>query len=159
VFFFVNFEESRQPNQVSRTRTLFTPHVQSGEFRYTANPLPVNLMQVAAANGQVATIDPVIAKLLADIRRAADSVGGITQQTDPNLQQLRLLNQAASKNRYPTVRLDFNLTNRNHIETSYWYQRFNSFPDTTNSIDPIFPGFPNTGGQSSDRYTYSLALR
>src|SRR5262249_5073730 len=29
VFFFVNFEESRQPNQVSRTRTLFTPHVQS----------------------------------------------------------------------------------------------------------------------------------
>src|SRR5262245_53627876 len=159
VFFFVNFEESRQPSQVTRTKTIFDPRTQAGLFQYNGAPAPVDLMQLAAANGQISTIDPVIAKLLADIRSAANSVGGITPQTDPNLHQLRLLNRAFSKNRYPTVRLDFNLTNKHHLETSYWYQRFNSFPDTTNTIDPAFPGFPNTGGQSSDRYSYSLALR
>jgi len=160
VFFFVNFEESRQPSQVTRTKTIFDPRTQFGLFQYQASPnTPVDLMQLAAANGQISTIDPVIAKLLADIRSASNSVGGITPQTDPNLHQLRLLNRAFSKNRYPTVRLDFNLTNTHHLETSYWYQRFNNFPDTTNTADPAFPGFPNTGGQSSDRYSYSLALR
>jgi len=159
-FFFVNYEESRVPSQIARTRLVLTPEAQAGVFRYTANANnPVNLLQLAAQNGHTATVDPVIGKLLQDIRTAADGVGGLTQEPEPTLQRLRLLNRAESKNRFPTFRFDVNVTDRHHVETSYWYQRFNSFPDTTNSIDPAFPGFPNTGGQSSDRYTYSLALR
>ena len=157
-FFFVNYEESRTPNQVARTKTILSTAAQAGLFRYSGGG-SVDLMEVAARNGQTSTIDPVIGRLLADIRTAADSVGGITPQTDPNLETLRFQNRAAQKNKYPTVRLDFNVTDRHHVETSYWYQQFNNFPDTTNTIDPAFPGFPNTGGQSSDRYLYSLALR
>src|SRR6185369_7915218 len=34
-----------------------------------------------------------------------------------------------------------------------------SVPDTLNSRDPVFPGFPNQGSQIGDRYIGSMAVR
>ncbi len=46
----------------------------------------VQLLTLAAARGQTATIDPVIAKLLADIRATTTGKeSGVQQSTDPNL--------------------------------------------------------------------------
>ena len=47
-------------------------------FRYTASgqTREVNVLQLAAANGQLATIDPTIGRLLGDIRSDAPAQGG-----------------------------------------------------------------------------------
>src|SRR4029450_6478891 len=64
-FFFFNYEQFRQPGQVSRTRRIMTPGAQQGNFTYGSQT--INVLSVAAANGQTSTIDPTIAKLLTDI--------------------------------------------------------------------------------------------
>src|SRR5204863_4046244 len=42
---------------------------------------------------------------------------------------------------------------------SFNYNHVNSTPDTTNTREPFFPGFPNTGSQQSTRYTTAESLR
>ncbi len=164
-FFFVNYEEFHQPTQVTRNRTIFNPLTQTGTFQYNVTAggqtqvRPVDLLGLAARNGQTATIDPLIGKLLVDIRNSTTKTGAITQLTDPNLQQFVFANNAAQKRYYPTLRLDFNLTARHRLENVYYYQKYNSSPDTLNNTDPAFPGFPNYGGQVSNRFSNSLTLR
>jgi Carboxypeptidase regulatory-like domain/TonB-dependent Receptor Plug Domain len=69
-FFFVNYEETRSPRNVTYTRNLMHPLAQQGIFRYTASGgvQSVDLLSLADKNGHLATIDPTVAKLLADIR-------------------------------------------------------------------------------------------
>src|SRR5437867_5046715 len=78
-FFFVNYEEFRQPSQVNRQRTILSPLTQSGIFQYNVagSVQQVDLLALAVWNGQTSTIDPVIGKLLADIRSAVSRRGGI----------------------------------------------------------------------------------
>ncbi|HZS08453.1 MAG TPA: carboxypeptidase-like regulatory domain-containing protein [Blastocatellia bacterium] len=158
-FFFVNYEESKQPSQVSRDRTILTTDAQAGIFRYPNGPAPVNLLQLAASKGQTSTVDPVIGKLLADIRSATNGTGGITQLTDPNLQRFSYNPSGFSINKRPTVRFDFNLTDKHHLETSWSYLDGRGGPDFLNNVEPHFPGFPNVGQQPADRYTGSIGLR
>jgi len=164
-FFFVNYEEFRLPNQVTRTRTILNPRTQQGFFQYnfrrpdgSTEVREVNLFDLAARNGQLATIDPMIGRLLADIRTST-AKGAVRQLTDPNLQQFTFNNSSMDKRYYPTVRLDFNLTSKHRLESVYNYNRFNNSVDTLNGIDPAFPGFQNLGGQTSHRFSESLTLR
>src|SRR5262249_38815178 len=55
-FFFVNYEEFRQPSQVSRDRTILNPITQTGVFQYVVGgqTRTVDLLKLAAANGQTA---------------------------------------------------------------------------------------------------------
>ena len=162
VFFFVNMEESRSPSSSTRTQNILDPLTQTGVYQYlvSGTTRQVNLLALASANGQTATPDPTVSKLLADIRSATQTTGGTQPNpADPNLLRYTFQNTSGTTNRFPTVRLDFNLNRSNHLETSWWYQKYNTFPDTLNTADPSFPGFPNKGGQTSDRYQYSAALR
>ena len=70
-FFFVNYEELREPAATRRTRTILTREAQQGIFRYNtaAGVQSVNLYQLAAGTGQTSTPDPIIAQLLTDIRK------------------------------------------------------------------------------------------
>lgn len=160
-FFFVNFEEFRLPAAVTRSRTILNPTTQTGVFQYTVNGVTQtkNLLTLAAANGQTATIDPTIAKLLADIQSSTASTGGVTQNTDPNLQTFTFNNYGLQRRYFPTVRLDFNLTEKHHLENTWNYQSYASDPDTLNNVDPAFPGFPNHGAQNSNRFTEGITLR
>src|SRR6266511_2200413 len=68
-FFFVNYEEFRQPTAVVRQRVILHPLAQSGVFRYGsgANQRSVNVLDVAKNVGCAActtTVDPTITKLL-----------------------------------------------------------------------------------------------
>ena len=77
-FYFFNWEWFMWPNSVNRTRNLLTPQAQMGEFRYPATDgttRSINLFTLAASKGLTSTPDPVIAKLLADIREAAGHTG------------------------------------------------------------------------------------
>jgi hypothetical protein len=164
-FFFVNFENFRLPNQISRNRTIMNPLTQAGAFQFNTtiggqtSVQRVNILDLAAKNGQVSTIDPIVGKLLSDIRSASSGVGGIVQQSDPNLQTFTFANYGIQKRYYPTVRFDFNITAKHHLENTWNYQSFFSSPDTLNGGDPAFPGFPNYGGQYSNRFSDSIALR
>ncbi|HXF82298.1 MAG TPA: carboxypeptidase-like regulatory domain-containing protein [bacterium] len=160
-FYFVNYEQFRQPQQLTRNRTILHPRAESGFFRYNtaAGVREVNLLALAAANGHVATPDPTIAKLLADIRAATTGTGSITNLPDPLYQRYSYNLDQRSHFRFPTVRLDFNLSDRHRLAASGNYHTFLSIPDTLNNREPFFPGFPATGTQTSKRLLFSSSLR
>ena len=89
LFYFFNYEEFRLPESRNRTRNVLTTAAQTGIFTYTATDgsgvRTVNLLAIAAGQTtpQTSTIDPTIAKLLADIRTAtaSDAAGAFTSQT------------------------------------------------------------------------------
>jgi hypothetical protein len=160
-FFFVNYEEFRQPRQITRNRQILTPEAQNGIFKYFAGTelRQVNLYELAAANGLVSTPDPIISQLLADIRASTAGTGAITDLSDPNVQRFSFNVDQRSRNRYPTVRLDVNLSESHRLSGSLNYQKYLSVPDTLNGRDPRFPGFPVTATQQSTRIGLSTSLR
>ncbi len=95
-FFFFNMEEFYQPTEASRTRTVLHPLAQDGWFRYNVTVdgatqvRQVNLLALAAQNGQTSTLDPTTRAMLASIRSAAGTAGTISELTNPNTQQVLL---------------------------------------------------------------------
>jgi len=156
-FFFVNYEEFRIPESINRTRTILNPDSANGIFRYGAGQ-SANLLQIAAANGITGTVDPTIGSLLGAIR-SSTSQGTVTSSGNPNTQLLNYIAQNQQKRTFLALRLDFNITNKHSLENVYNRQIFQSPFDLLNSADPSFPGFPNFGGQDSNRYSNSTALR
>lgn len=164
-FFFGNWEELRQPSDVTRTRTILHPRAEQGWFRYNVTSggvtsvREVNVLTLAANNGQLSSMDPRITQILGDIRSAVGTTGTITDQADPRLQSFRYNVASRSHNIYPTVKIDYNVNDANRLTGSFNYNHILSTPDTLNGRDPQFPGFPVTGVQDSDRYTTKLALK
>ena len=160
-FFFFNYEQFYLPNEATRTRTIISPEAQQGIFQYdvAGQIRSVNVLQLAAARGQLSTPDPTIATLLAQIRAAALTTGTITPTTNPNTFSYAHLAPSQRDEYAPTGRLDYNLTDRHRVSATYYWQRIISRPDFLNSSEPAFPGFPNTGDQTSFRMTGSLSFR
>ena len=152
-FFFFNYTQFRRPQKVTRDRVLLHPAAMQGVFRYTSGGAvqQINLFELAARNGQVATADPTIAKLMNDIRSSTSS-GQVDDLTDPLLQRLTFQTPQKSLNHLPTGRVDFNLSARHRLTGSFNYNKINSNPDLTNNVEPRFPGFPISGSQQSSRY-------
>jgi hypothetical protein len=154
-FFFVNYEQFRQPSNITRNRTILTPEAQQGIFRYAGGPAGgVNLFALRPNE----PIDPTIASVLAAIRTASGQ-GSITDLTDPNQQRATFQLTSQSINHYPTTRIDYNVSDKHRITASFNYQHINSNPDTTNNREPVFPGFSHTGSQQSTRWTTSESVR
>ncbi|HSK70698.1 MAG TPA: carboxypeptidase-like regulatory domain-containing protein [Pyrinomonadaceae bacterium] len=166
-FFFVNYEEFRYPESLTRTRTILTQEAQSGVYRYISGGQvrSVNLYNLALANSLPNTPDPTINALLASIRSTTNqgTVRDITNAagaiTDYNRQTFSFTNPGNQKRTFLALRFDVNLTKKHSLENVTNYQKFNSFPDFLNSMDPAFPGFTNTGGQYSTRPSNTTALR
>lgn len=164
-FFFVNYEEYRLPEQNFRTRTILNPLTQTGVFQYNTSTgvQTKNLLQMAAGTAGCAactsTLDPTISKLLTDIRSSVTGVGEIKPLTDPNLQTVGFINQGGQNRYFPTVRLDFNLSSKHHLENIWNYNFFDSKVDFLNGVDQAFPGFPNFASQKSNRFSNVTALR
>lgn len=157
-FFFVNYEEFRIPEQTTRQRTILSEPARSGVFRYGTSG-SVNLYTLAAANGQTSTPDPTIAKLLQDIRTSTTQTGAVQALADPNVERFTFTNQGGQTRYFPTVRLDFNLTEKHKLENVWNYQLFTGLVDFLNGTDPTFPNFPNQGYQGSNRFSNTTALR
>ncbi|HEX6973200.1 MAG TPA: TonB-dependent receptor [Vicinamibacterales bacterium] len=158
-FFFGNYEELRQPSDTTRNRGLLTPSAIAGNYSYGGRT--VNVLALGAANPTTAassTIDPTIAKLLGDIRSAASS-GGSLETLDENVDQFRFNVPVESKRVFPTGRVDFNISNSHRFTSAVNYNSYTDYPDTLNSRDPSFPGFPIAAGQNSKRVSWSNALR
>ncbi len=160
-FFFFNYEELRSPSASTLQRVILTPAAASGIFSYNAGGgvQQANLLQIAAANGQLATIDPIVGKVLTDIQAATRQSGGVTALNNPLVQQYTWSMPTQSFNPSPSVRIDYELTRRHRLTGSFNYRHINSTPDTTNSAQLPFPNSKQTGSQQSTRYTTSESLR
>ena len=102
-------------------------------------------------------MDPTIGKLLGDIRASTSS--GSVSTRDVNLDQLSYNISVTSLRRYPTARVDYNITNNHRFNSAWNYNYFTDTPDTLNSLDPQFPGFPAQAGQGSTRMSWSNGIR
>lgn len=166
LFFFFNYEEYISPGSVDITSTVLNPRAEQGWYRYfdkNGTLQEVNVLTAAKTIGLNGTIDPTIGKLLADIRASTTASGAKlidpTGLMDPGYQSLKFQQASTVHNRFPTVRLDYNLTMAHRLSVSTSSSTNTSFPDTTNGYWNTFPGFPLTMGQSSTRYQYQASLR
>lgn len=160
-FFFVNYEEFRLPEQQLRQRVILSPLAQQGIFQWvTAGGVQqLSLLQLAAADGLPSTVDPVVGALLNQIRGSTSQGGVQAIPNAPNFQNFSFVGVGGQDRYFATVRLDFNLS-RNHQLSNIWnYQEFKNCCDFLNAADPSFPGFPNFGGQNSQRWTNTTSLR
>ena len=164
-FFFVNYEELRLPNNFSRTRTVLHPRAQEGWFRYSAtvNGLPqvreVHVLALAAANGQLATIDPTIAKIFGYINGAAGTTGTLNATSDPLVNDYVWQSPGRQTEKQPVFRIDYNLSANHRLSGTYnqiWVVRD---PDHLNNNDRRFPASTNYGKYVSTRPSRSIALR
>ena len=160
-FFFFNYEESRSPAESTLQRVVLTPQAVSGIFTYNVSggTRSVNLLQLAAANGQLATVDPTVSKVLSDIASATQSQGTVTPLTNPLVSQYTWSMPTNNFNPSPTVRIDYEVSQNHRLTGSMNYRHINSTPDTTNNAQLPFPGFSTTGSQQSTRWTTSESLR
>ena len=160
-FFFFNYEEQRAPSSSTLQRVVLTPDASGGLFSYVVagQTRSVNLLTLAATNGHLATPDPVMARLLADITASTGTTGGVTPLSNPLVSQYTWSTPTQNFNPSPTVRVDYELSRKHRLTGSMNYRHVNSTPDTTNSAQPPFPGFATTGSQQSTRWTTSESLR
>lgn len=161
LFYFFNVEWFLLPESRSRTRYILNADAQKGLFSYTdaaGSVRQVDLMAIAAKNGQTATMDPTISKLLADIRTATGTTGSVSRY-DNQLDQYDYAPSATQKRIFPTLKVDYNLTASHRLSFVGRYNDFNSTPDFLNNAEPKFPGFPNQGSQISGRYMWQATVR
>ena len=79
--------------------------------------------------------------------------------TDVNLDRYQYNIGVTSLRRFPTARVDYNITQKHRFNSSWNYNYFTDTPDTLNNLDPNFPGFPAQAGQNSVRMSWSNGLR
>ncbi len=119
----------------------------------------MNLFQLAAASGQIATPDPTVASILNQIRAATQTAGTIQQSAEPNVMWYNFLSPGKQPEKQPTVRLDYNLSAKHRVTGTSTWQTLDRNPDHLNGTDVRFPGMPNVRRYLSYRRLSSGALR
>jgi len=160
-FYFLNYEQIRFPNSFTRTRTALHPRAQDGWFRYTSGTTvrEVNVLALAAANSQISAKNATVASLLAKIQTAMGTTGTINETADPLLNSYVYLSPGELFEHQPTLRLDYNITDKHRLSGTMaiiWAERT---PDYLNGTDARFPGAPNVRDFESKRPLYTLTLR
>jgi hypothetical protein len=164
-FFFVHYEEVRNPNAASRTRTVLHPRALDGWFRYNVTVggqqvvREVNVLDLARANGQIASTDPLVMRTLQAIQNSTQFGGSMTPASDPLLQSYFFLNPGDQSEKQPALRIDVNLSTKHRLSATYNHFFEWRAQDHINSADKRFPGSPNYRQVKTTRPTRSIALR
>ena len=160
-FYFGHYEQVRFPNSFTRTRTVFNPRVADGWFRYQfgTEVREVNLLQLAAANGQISAKDPIMMNLMGLIDASTKTTGTRSANADPLYDSYVWQSPATLFEHQPTFRLDYNLTDNHRLNGSWTQITAKRTPDYLNNADPRFPGAPNQRDFVSTRPLLSMALR
>jgi len=140
LFFFAHMEAFRLPQTYTEpTGLVLTPAAVSGIFTYkdSSNIVhPVNLYQLAASAGFPSTPDPLINKTLTQINSLVTGVPGlksrIASNSDYNRNNLDFQSKGANNRNFPTTRIDYNITEKHHLEFIYNYQTNIRRPDGVN---------------------------
>ncbi|MFL6208790.1 MAG: carboxypeptidase regulatory-like domain-containing protein [Pyrinomonadaceae bacterium] len=148
-FFFVNYEEFQLPQTYpSGTNFVLAPDALNGLFTYkdsAGTVRTINLLTLAASKGYPSTIDPTVAKGLALVDAGARASGSlksrITSANDYNRLEYNFQDPGTNIRRFPTGRLDWNVTKNQHLEFIHNYQHYLSNPDGVNGqLDVAGPG-------------------
>ena len=166
-FFFAHYEQIKFPNSFTRTRTVYNERVADGWFRYqfgtgaNAEIREVNLLTLAAANGQIATKDPLSTKIYSMISSAVKTAGTRSTSSDPLYDNYVWQSPSSLFEWQPTFRIDYNLTSSNSHRLTGSFSQITAkrTPDYLNSADPRFPGAPNQRDFVSIRPLTSITLR
>jgi hypothetical protein len=164
-FFFVHYEEVRNPNDASRTRTTLHPRALDGWFRYNVaaggaqTVREVNVLDLARANGQLASADPLVMRTLQAINQSPQLTGNMTEASDPLLMSYFFLNSGYQQERQPALRIDYNISEKHRLSGTYNHFFESRAQDHINGADRRFPGSPNYRQVKTTRPTRSVALR
>src|SRR5262245_43604018 len=164
-FFFVHYEEVRNPNAASRTRTTLNPRALDGWFRYNVTSAgqqivrEVNVLDLARASGQIASTDPTVVRTLQAINNSPQLSGSLTQASDPLLMSYFFLNPGDQGERQPAIRIDYNISQNHRLTGTYHHFFETRAQDHINNADKNFPGSPNYRQVRTTRPTRSVALR
>jgi hypothetical protein len=160
-FFFVNYEYFTLPqaygNDVTGNTLVLTPAARGGIFTYpdTTGALhQVDLLSfVASKCGTLpagtlcpTTIDPKVAAGLGLIDGFVHSAGSLTSRVatqspgDFNRLDYNFQDPGQNIRWFPTLRLDFNLSSKHHLEFIHNYQHYFSNPDGVNGQLDVYPG-------------------
>ena len=156
------------------TGTVLTPEARQGLFRYKDSSGTVqtkNLYTLASTAGFTFTPDPTLGKTFDKIASLTDSVSGlqsrIASNSDYNRNNLNFQSKGGNYRRFPSARLDYNVTSKHHVELIYNYQTNLRSPDGVNigTASPIYPGTGNVlngtepGNQGGIAFSAVTALR
>ena len=164
-FFFAHFEAVRNPNDASRTRTTLHPRALDGWFRYNVTAggqvtvREVNVLDLARANGQLATTDPLVMRTLQAIQASPQLTGNLTDASDPLQSSYFFLNEGYQSENQPAFRFDVNLSTNHRLTATYNHFFETRAQDHINGADRRFPGSPNYRQVRTTRPTRSVALR
>ena len=160
-FFFVHYEQLKFPNSFTRTRTVLNERATQGWFRYLQGTQvrEVNVLDLARDNGELATVDPTVRSLLDKISASMQTTGAINQQSDPLLRSYVWQSPGELFEHQPTVRIDYNITDKHRLTGSSMVIFAERNPDYLNGIDSRFPGAPNFRLFHSKRPLHAVALR
>lgn len=174
-FFFVNYEEFQLPQTYPSGNVLvLTPDALKGIFTYKdsgGTVRTVNLLTLASGRGYPSAIDTSVAKGFSLIDTAVHQSGSlksrIASANDYNRLQYNFQDPGTNIRRFPTGRLDWNISKNQHLEFIHNYQHYLSNPDGVNSqFDVAGPGTgivigtPNvTGSIHRNSFSFVMAHR
>jgi hypothetical protein len=147
LFFFVNWEETYQPQQTSHSFPYLTALAQQGIFTYRATNgtmQTANVLQIAQNHGFQGTIDPTIASYVLAHQNQALSNGFLTPiNNNFNQQTFTFLTPEPLWSYFPTARLDYQATSKLAIQGTWNLRHFR---------DPGFPQTPISGQPDQSQF-------
>jgi len=157
IFFFANYEEMRRPSKVNLYTSVLKPEVLTGMYNYMGTDgqvHSVNILQAAAAAGMQGTLNPEIAGILSRINASRANGSVRTIGGDYLRDQLMWSDHQMGLSRYPTTRLDYQITPKVR-----WHGIFNmSWFNTDPSTFETYPGWGNRTSNKSTRWIGSSAV-
>ncbi len=155
LFFFHSFEFFDLPQSFNESGNWLTPLAATGVFTYNAGGAvkSVNLFQLAqAGNASLpanvrpfpTAVDPTLAKTYSLINQLTSSNGTlanrIANNNDYNRNTFTWGPVAVNNRKFETARIDYNLTEKHHINFVWNYQINDRTPDGLNGTLAILPG-------------------
>jgi hypothetical protein len=161
LFFFGGFAMSKQPGAYSQTNNVLTSAAQGGLFTFVGTdnaPHSVQLLgtptSVAAMNGLPNSVNSVIASEQAKINGIL-SLGSLSSAGDPSVQNFTFKVQSPQTFYFPTIRVDYNLSQSLRFNFAWNETKFNQ-PGAT---APWFPGTSFSGSEGANKYNaYTAAF-
>jgi hypothetical protein len=160
LFFFGSLGMSRQPGTTNGNNSVLTAAAQGGDYIFTGTDGQVHtvnlLTEIAKPNGLPYTVNSTVAKEQAEINQSLTS-GTVRATGDPNIQTVSWLAPSPVTMYFPTVRLDYNISEKYRLDFA-WNETRNLQPT---AALPLFPGSgftDQTAGNKLIYYTTSLGF-
>src|SRR5215469_10267119 len=162
LFFFVNFEGINQKFNGLASTQFPTAAAQAGNFTYIGTDNvshTVNLLTVAGNNGFPSGVNPTISGMLSSINSYAakgviSPVSGLPYEQSVNFTQVQ-----PDKERYPTARVDFQITPKIawHGSWDLWWRDISNEPVNYPGAQPEANGFKSTYYVASNGLDWTIS--